>query len=118
MEYYGAPPDVCLRVSELLGFAIDEMGEDWEMILADASLILPAIRILEEQEEPWMVRAAIGCILVQCLFEYRRDEGVNSELHERASSVLRADQKVLDAVRDFWIGGGVRSVYIKELLLS
>lgn len=76
MTYYGAPSDVCARVSELLGLAVEEMGEDWEIILADISLISPAIHILEECKESWMVRAAVGCILVESLYGYMLDEGV------------------------------------------
>lgn len=118
MTYYGAPLDVCVRVSELLGLPIEEMGEDWEIILADVSLISPAIHILEECKESWMVRAAVGCILVESLYGYMLDEGVNHFLHEKAYSALRADSEVINAVRDFWIGGGVRSAYIRDLLLK
>ncbi|WP_248921029.1 hypothetical protein [Pseudomonas entomophila] len=118
MTYYGAPPDVCSRVSELLGLAIEDMGEDWEIILADVSLISPAIHILEARTEPWMVRAAIGCILVGSLFESRLDEGASHFMHDAAYTALRMEPEVLNAVTNFWIGGGTRSSYIRDLLLG
>lgn len=116
MEYFGAPPDVCLRVARLLGLSTEDMGEDWEIILADVSLIALAIKILDARKEPWMVRAAIGCILVESLFDFKRCEGVVHCLHASAYSALHGDLEVLSAVRNFWIGGGVRNSYIRGLL--
>lgn len=104
-----------MRVTKLLSLSAEDMGEDWGIILADVALIASAIKIIGANKEPWMVRAAIGCILVESLFDLKRCEGVVHCLYPSAYSALHGDLEVLSAVRNFWIGGGVRGLYIRDL---